>query len=107
MSAMYFGAAILLTLPVFGQIGGTGTIRGVVSDPSGAVIPGASVVAVNVGTQIKTTGQTTEAGVYSITPLPAGEYTITVTANGFQTLVQPHVNVDALSTVGLNLRASA
>jgi hypothetical protein len=96
-------AGMLLAIPTFGQIGGTGAIRGVVSDPSGAVIPAATVVATNVGTQVKTTGRTTEAGVYSISPLPAGDYTVTVSANGFQTLVQEHVTVDALATVGLNL----
>src|SRR5205823_8671520 len=50
-----------------------------------------------------TARQTTEAGNYSISPLPAGEYTITVAAGGFQTLVQEHVLVDALNMVGLNL----
>jgi hypothetical protein len=93
---------MLLAIPIFGQIGGTGAIRGVVSDPSGAVIPSAAVVATNVGTQVKTTGQTTDAGAYIISPLAAGEYIITVTANGFQTLVQEHVTVDALATIGLN-----
>lgn len=95
-------AGMLLAIPAFGQIGGTGSVRGVVSDPSGAVVPAASVVATNVGTQVKTARQTTESGDYTISPLPAGEYTITVTAAGFQTLVQQHVTVDALGTVGLN-----
>ena len=96
-------AAMLLAMPVSGQIGGTGAIRGVVSDPSGAVVPAASVVATNIATEVKTTAQTTEAGNYVISPLPAGEYTVTVTAAGFQTVNQEHIMVDALSMVGLNL----
>ncbi|MBZ5584737.1 MAG: carboxypeptidase regulatory-like domain-containing protein [Acidobacteriia bacterium] len=103
LSATLIVAATFLALPGFSQIGGTGSIQGVVSDPSGAVIPGASVTATNVGTQVKTTRQTTESGVYNISPLPAGEYTVTVTAGGFQTHVQEHVVVDALAAVGLNV----
>src|SRR6516162_4346941 len=88
---------------VFAQIGGSGSIEGTVSDPSGAVIPNASVSAVNVATGVKTMRQTTSAGVYVLTPLPAGEYTVTVAAAGLQTLVQEHILVDALATVGLNV----
>ena len=90
-------------MPGSGQIGGTGSIQGVVSDPSGAVIPGASVTATHVATQVKTTRQTTESGVYNLSPLQAGEYTVTVGAAGFQTTVQEHVVVDALATVGFNV----
>ena len=95
-------SGMLLAIPGSGQIGGTGSVRGVVSDPSGAVIPAASVVATNVGTQVKTARQTTESGNYTLSPLPAGEYTVTVAAAGFQTSVQEHVVVDALTTVSLN-----
>src|SRR5215469_4695222 len=97
-----FFAGMLFAIPGFGQIGGTGVIRGVVADPSGAVVPAAIVVATNVGTQVKTTSRTTDAGAYTISPLSAGDYTVTVSADGFQTLVQEHVTVDALATVGLN-----
>lgn len=90
-------------LPVSAQIGGAGTIQGLVTDPSGAVVPGAPVTATNEATQVKVTRQTTAAGYYVLSPLPAGEYTVSVTAPGFQNLVQQHVIVDALATVGLNL----
>ena len=73
------------------------------SDATGAVIPGAVVEATNVATGIKTTRQTTAAGYYVLSPLPAGVYTIAVTAGGFQRLQQENVTVDALSTVGLDL----
>jgi hypothetical protein len=94
---------MFLAIPGSGQIGGTGSIQGVVSDPSGAVIPGASVTATHVATQVKTTRQTTESGVYNLSPLQAGEYTVTAGAAGFQTTVQEHVVVDALATVGFNV----
>src|SRR5258708_7775884 len=93
---------VALSFPLLAQIGGSGSIQGVVSDPSGAVIPGATVVASNVSTGEKTVRQTTAAGLYLLSPLVAGEYTVTVSAGGFQTLLQEHVVVDALSVVGLN-----
>lgn len=98
-----FAIFLFSVLPLLAQIGGSGSIQGVVSDPSGAVIPNSSVTATNVATGVKTTRQTTDAGYYVLSPLPAGEYTVSVSAGGFQTLVQEHVIVDALTVVGLNL----
>src|SRR5262249_23722527 len=70
-------ALVLFTPPrTLGQIGGAGSIQGVVTDATGAVIPGASVTATNVATGVKTARQTTEAGFYVIAPLPPGEYTV-------------------------------
>jgi hypothetical protein len=85
------------------QTGGGGTIQGTITDPGGAVVPGVTIVATNVATAVETTRQTNEAGLYVITPLPPGEYKVTVTHPGFQTVVQEKVIVDALGTVGVNL----
>lgn len=93
-----FTLAFLVGLPALAQIGGTGTIQGSVKDPTGAMVPAASVVATHTGTGVKTTRQTTEAGLYVISPLAPGEYTVSVTASGFQTFLQEHVRVDALGT---------
>ncbi len=110
LTARWLALALLALLwsphALLSQIGGTGSIQGVISDPTGAIIPGASVVATNVNQGVKTTRETTNAGYYVLSPLPAGEYTVSVTAAGFQTLVQEHVIVDALSVVGLNLKLS-
>jgi hypothetical protein len=85
------------------QTGGGGSIQGIVTDPTGAVVPGATVVATNVGTKVETTRQTNESGVYVIAPLPPGEYKVVVSSTGFLTLIQENVVVDALSTVRVNL----
>lgn len=98
------GIALVMPIHLAGQITGSGGIQGVISDSSGAVIPRAVVEAANLGTGIVTTRITTEAGLYVISPLPAGEYRVTVSAAGFQKLVQEHVMVDALSVVGLNAK---
>jgi hypothetical protein len=101
--SLLFSAALVAASSAGAQIGGSGTIQGTVTDPSGAVIPDATVVATNVATGVKTTRRTTAAGVYVLAPLAPGEYTVSVTADGFQPLVQERVVVNALTIVGLNL----
>lgn len=88
----------------FGQAGGTGSIQGTVTDPSGAVVGGAAITATNVATGVRTERKSSDAGVFVLSLLPAGEYTVTVTATGFQTLTQSHIVVDALANVGLALK---
>jgi hypothetical protein len=95
--------ALCAAINVAAQTGGGGSIQGTISDPGGAVVPGANVVAANVATGVETTRQTNEAGLYVITPVPPGEYKITASLKGFQTLIQEKVIVDALSTVTVNL----
>ena len=95
--------ALLLPLRLAAQIGGNGTIEGVVSDPSGASVPGATVEATQVTTGAKTVRQTTAAGYYVLAAMPPGEYTLKVTATGFEALLQEHVIVDALATTAVNV----
>ena len=102
LSAAAFLASSLS--PVAAQIGGTGTIKGTVFDPTGAVIPGATVVATNVATGVESRRETTSAGLYVIAPLPAGTYQVSASAAGFRTVLQEDVIVDALSAVEMNLK---
>jgi len=95
--------ASLLTVAIAAaQVGGSGTIQGTVTDPSGAAVPGASVTATNVETGVQTNRKTTDAGFFVLTPLQPGLYMVTIQKEGFQTLTQQRVNVVALETVGLN-----
>ena len=71
----------------------TGSITGQVTDPSGAVVAGATVTAENVATSVKTTAETNASGVYTIRFLPIGTYTVTFDAKGF---VSSKVNAFAL-----------
>src|SRR5262245_6741526 len=93
--------ALSLSAIVFAQ--GSGTIQGTITDPSGAIIPTATVTARNVATGVETTRQTTAAGLYVLSPLPPGDYTIKAGAVGFQTTTREHLIVEALATIGLNL----
>ena len=100
-------AALLLSVGVLrAQVEGTGTIKGIVSDSSGAVIPGAIVTATNSATVRKSSQQTSRAGYYALVALPPGEYTVEAHAVGFGSVVQEHVTVNALSQVGLNISLS-
>lgn len=89
---------------IMAQIGGTGSIQGTISDPSGSVIPNAKVVATNAATNVSTSRDTTQAGYYVLSPLPAGNYSVSVSAPGFDRVIQSGVVVDALSTVSVNLK---
>jgi Carboxypeptidase regulatory-like domain len=62
----------------------TGAITGEVTDPSGAVMPGASVSAVNLDTNVSTQATTNSAGLFRIDFLPIGRYQVTVEAGGFE-----------------------
>src|SRR5579864_4661108 len=70
-----------LTTAAQAQIG-TGSLKGQVTDPSGAVIPGATVTATGPGANVKV-ATTNQQGAYSIVGLPPGPYTVRVMAKGF------------------------
>ena len=95
--------AMAVPAGVSAQIGGSGSIQGTVLDTSKAALPGATVTATNLSTGIDTVRQTTDAGVYSLAPLPPGTYRVTITLDGFQTFVREGLVVDGLGVVGLNV----
>src|SRR4029077_2054768 len=71
-----------------------GTILGTVTDPSGAVVAGATVKVRNVGTGLERTTVTSGDGSYSVPELPIGTYSVTVSLMGFQTAVTNSVEVN-------------
>jgi hypothetical protein len=79
-----------------------GAISGFVSDPSGAAVPGANVTVTEVSTGIASKGVTDSAGLYNITHLNPGEYTVTVEAQGFKRFTQEHVVLQVDSTVRID-----
>ena len=81
---------------------GTGSIAGVVTDPSGAVVQGASVTATNSATGAVRTMTTSDDGNYNITSLPPGSYTISVEKTGFPKVVLTNVQVSTSLSVPLN-----
>jgi len=63
----------------------TSEITGTVRDSARAVVPGASVTAVNEATGVTSRQTTTNAGLYAFPALPSGSYTITAEIAGFKT----------------------
>jgi len=100
--------AIGLTANVGAQTSG-GTILGRMGDQSGAIIPGAKVAIKNQATGVIREVTTNSAGLYQAPSLSPGSYTVTATAQGFETLVVADVllNVGAELTVNLNMVVGA
>src|SRR6187397_3160120 len=63
-------------------------ISGFIKDPTGAAVPGASVVIKNEGSNYERTTKTNDTGYYTVTALPPGFYTVTVEAGGFKKFQQ-------------------
>ncbi len=97
-------SAILFCGRVHAQTIGTGSIQGTIQDQSGAVVPNATVTVLGSDTGYTVTQQTSGAGLYLFSSLPPAKYKITVSAAGFQSLVQDNVSVNALAVVDLDLR---
>ncbi|HXE09324.1 MAG TPA: TonB-dependent receptor [Acidobacteriaceae bacterium] len=99
-------ALLAAPVPSNAQASGTGSIAGTVTDPSGAVVAGASITAVNTLTGVKTTTTTTASGHFVISLLQPGTYSVIVAAPSFATLTQQNVVVDALAVVGVSPKLS-
>src|SRR5215813_6309291 len=78
------------------------TVGGTVADPSGALIPGVTVVATNVGTNIANTTVSNESGAYNFPALQPGTYKVSAQLPGFQTQTFTDVHLGGTQHVKLN-----
>ena len=95
---------LLVSSPGWAQFD-TGTVLGVVRDPSGAVLPGATVTLLNIETGVALTKATDERGAYEFFTVRAGDYRVTAELSGFSP--QAHavkVDVGARQRVDVELR---
>jgi Carboxypeptidase regulatory-like domain/TonB-dependent Receptor Plug Domain len=86
-----------------------GAITGVVGDPSGAVIPNAQVTATNIDTGLTLETKSNSSGVFVFSPLKIGNYTVSVSSAGFQTVSRENLHLDIQQRLDVNftLRAGA
>jgi len=83
---------LILAVTAFGGV--TGSISGMVTDKTGAVVSKATVVALNVETGIKSSTETNAEGFYSFPALPVGHYNIEVQAKGFSEFKETSLVLD-------------
>ena len=94
--------SLVLTVSIDAQVA-TGTIVGNVKDNSGSAVPGASVTATNVDTQVSRTTTSDAEGYYALPLMPVGRYKLEVTLSGFKNAEQTGI----LLEVGRSARVDA
>jgi hypothetical protein len=92
---------LLLAASAFGQ---DASLGGTVADPSGGVIPGATVTATNDSTGVVSTAVTNSAGVYSFSRLLFGAYTVKAEQKGFQSKSITKVTLESGQQARLNFQ---
>jgi hypothetical protein len=93
---------LVTSLPVFAAQGGNaGSVQGIVTDPSGAVIPNAALRLYNDRSGMDRSMTSDAQGQFTFTNVPFNTYRLSVTANGFAPVSQ---NVDVRSVVGTSLK---
>ena len=103
---------LLATLVVLGFLvssallwaGITGSISGIVTDPSGALVVGAAVTAVNTQTGVRAVIHTDKSGFYSFQDLSVGIYDLQVEQKGFKTFQQSRIVIDANSAIRIDVK---
>ena len=87
----------------------SGEISGVVTDPSGAPMPGVTITLTNQSTNAVRELQTNESGVYVLPAIPPGVYTLKATLSGFRTLERKDIGVQvgSASRIPLTLEVGA
>ncbi len=101
-----FGTALLalsLCAPLVWSQDATGNIDGVITDASGAVVPGATVVVTNLGTKIAKQATTDSEGFYQVLQLPIGSYEISAEASGFSKTITRPPSLEINHTLRVNM----
>ena len=99
-------AVLLFCVPqlrLHAQAAGTASIQGSVVDPTGAVLPGATLNLIDTATQVKRTVTSDSSGLYTFPNVPVGTYTLTVAASGFRTYVQTNIVLEVGSSIAINV----
>lgn len=95
--------AMLTLLPFSAFAATTGTISGVVTDGTGAALPGVTVTVTSPQLQGSRSAVTNEAGVYTLSLLPPGTYRAEFLLGGFDTIVRENIRVSIDTTTALDV----
>src|ERR1051326_2117181 len=94
-----FSLLLLVTSAVVAMAQCSATLTGTVTDQTGAVVAGANVTATNIATNVGTTTQTTDSGLYRFPTLPGGAYNVAINATGFKSAQVENVILTVGQTV--------
>src|SRR5436190_7795923 len=96
---------LFVSIPGFSQTSTNAQLTGVVTDQSGALIPGVSITITKTDTGVVTTTVTNEAGVYNFQALqPGSGYSVSATLPGFQTLTYKDLELSAATAFRQNFQ---
>jgi hypothetical protein len=95
-----------LAVHSYAQSAGTAEIRGTITDPTGAVVPGAQVIVRNLDTGAERNLTTNEAGIYVAPLLQSGRYKVTVAKQGFAEVKRENLVLEVGQTLAVDLTLS-
>src|SRR5580698_8919584 len=104
-AVLILGVMLAMGGNAWGQF--SASLTGTVEDSTGAIIPGATVMLVNLGTQATSTATSTGEGSFRFNQLPPAHYKLTVTANGFKTSTVGDVEVAAETPRNVDVKLEA
>jgi len=104
VSVSFILMAILLAVPLAVAQTTNASIVGIVTDPSGGAVPGATITVTNIATKVSRSVTTNEVGAYLVTPLIPGRYEVKTSVAGFRTRVQPEVVLETGAVVKVDFQ---
>jgi hypothetical protein len=104
-SRMLCLAALLVLLPlVCSAQDPRGSITGIVTDPQGAIVPGASATVTNTGTNVSNRTQTNQTGYFEVSLLNPGIYSVSVEMAGFKKAVRGGLELNVAARLDIRMR---
>src|SRR5258706_5818752 len=94
-------ALILISLPLSAQ-DYRGAISGIVTDKTGALLPGVTLTVKNVETNVANTSVTDAKGVYHVPHLNAGTYSVEAGLDGFKSVLRKGIDVRVRDTASVD-----
>jgi len=92
-----------VSVPVFGQVSTNGTVSGTVTDPSGAIVPGAKITLTDTSTKNTLSTVTNESGHYILLNVTNGVYNIEASKTGYFTAKVSAVTVNVGTAISINI----
>ncbi|MGH9588323.1 MAG: carboxypeptidase regulatory-like domain-containing protein, partial [Acidobacteriaceae bacterium] len=100
----FFLTAPLIMAPALMAQTGRASLTGIVTDPTGAPVPGVTITATDTATHVATKTQTNSAGLYRVVNLPVGSYSVTYAKSGFESVVRSGIVLYVAQVADINIR---